>query len=447
MPGWADPFPHIYGPLDVAAVVQAVPLERDAAGSFRWPAWPGRPVTDRPRLTAQGPAAGVRPPGALCDRLRRAARADVGQLVSLAQQRGWDVCVLTTPSGRRFTDPAALERQTGHPVRSEYKIPGEPDVLPDPDAVIVAPATVNTINEGVAGICDTLALGILVEAIGKRLPIVALPSTNQAHAAHPAFPENVGKLRSWGVSVLFGPGIDGPGSPGRAVRARPVPLVRDLDASSPRGPAGRTPQTAEPSTPGPGTRSEEQQCRGNPRGTSWSPGAAPASAGPSRPPSPTRATRSPLPDAAPPLDETAAVNGVAWVAFDASDPAAVSPPWTSCRRPWRSWSTMRAEHRLRPGGPDANDLGGLAAAWQANLDVGTCPSRPDGRGLPRASSPDARSSRSAHRGPPGCRLLRGGHGGRRGLDRRRRRGTGTARDTANVVSPGVTLGSSSSAAG
>jgi uncharacterized protein (DUF952 family) len=38
VPGWADPFPHIYGPLDVAAVVQAVPLERDAAGSFRWPA-------------------------------------------------------------------------------------------------------------------------------------------------------------------------------------------------------------------------------------------------------------------------------------------------------------------------------------------------------------------------------------------------------------------------
>jgi uncharacterized protein (DUF952 family) len=38
VPGWADPFPHIYGPLDVAAVVRAVTLERDPAGSFRWPA-------------------------------------------------------------------------------------------------------------------------------------------------------------------------------------------------------------------------------------------------------------------------------------------------------------------------------------------------------------------------------------------------------------------------
>ena len=43
VPGWADPFPHIYGPLDVAAVVQAVPLERGAAGGFRWPDGLARP--------------------------------------------------------------------------------------------------------------------------------------------------------------------------------------------------------------------------------------------------------------------------------------------------------------------------------------------------------------------------------------------------------------------
>jgi phosphopantothenoylcysteine decarboxylase len=129
----------------------------------------------------------------------------VGHLVGLARGRGWDVCVLTTPSGRRFADIEGLEQQTGHPVRSEYKDPGEPDVLPAPDAVIVAPATVNTINKWAAGICDTLALGILVEAIGKKLPLVALPFSNHAHAAHPAFIENVAKLRSWGVTVLFGP--------------------------------------------------------------------------------------------------------------------------------------------------------------------------------------------------------------------------------------------------
>jgi hypothetical protein len=132
---------------------------------------------------------------------------NVGRLIRLAQGQQWDACLLATPAAMGFIDPAALEDQTGHPVRSAYKKPGSPDVLPSPDAIIVAPATVNTINKWACGICDTLALGILVEAIGKKLPTVALPFTNDAHAAHPAFVENIEKLRSWGVRVLFGPDV------------------------------------------------------------------------------------------------------------------------------------------------------------------------------------------------------------------------------------------------
>lgn len=129
---------------------------------------------------------------------------EVARLIEPAQEVGWDVCLLVTPSATRFIDSAAMERKTGHPVRSNYKEPGTEDVLPPPDAIIVAPATLNTINKWACGICDTLALGILVEAIGKRLPVVALPFTNSAHAAHPAFEENIKKLRSWGVRVLYG---------------------------------------------------------------------------------------------------------------------------------------------------------------------------------------------------------------------------------------------------
>jgi phosphopantothenoylcysteine synthetase/decarboxylase len=132
---------------------------------------------------------------------------EVATLVSLAQEQGWTVCVLATPSGRKFVDDSKLEQLTGYPVRSEYKEPGTPDVLPPPDAIVVAPATVNTMNKWALGICDTLVLGILVEAIGKELPVVALPFTNRAHAAHPAFTENIGKLRSWGVTVLFGDAV------------------------------------------------------------------------------------------------------------------------------------------------------------------------------------------------------------------------------------------------
>jgi phosphopantothenoylcysteine synthetase/decarboxylase len=75
--------------------------------------------------------------------------------------------VIATPSARSFLDAAQLEQLTGTPVRTDYKRPDEPDVFPPPDAIIVAPATFNTVKKWTAGISDTLALGVVCEAIGK----------------------------------------------------------------------------------------------------------------------------------------------------------------------------------------------------------------------------------------------------------------------------------------
>ena len=132
------------------------------------------------------------------------AARDVGRLVSLAQEEGWTVCVIATPLALRFVDQETLEGQTGHPVRSDYKQPGTPDVLPPADAMVVGGASFNTINKWALGISDTLALGLLTEAIGLRLPVVALPFLNAAQAAHPAFKRSVAELRAAGVTVLLG---------------------------------------------------------------------------------------------------------------------------------------------------------------------------------------------------------------------------------------------------
>jgi len=132
------------------------------------------------------------------------ASRGVAEGIQLAKADGWDVCVVATPDGLKFIDVASLAGLTGHPVRHHYRYPGEPEVLPAADAMLVAPATVNTVNKWAAGIADTLPLGLLVEAIGKGLPIVAMPFTNAAMAAHPAFGEAIARLRGWGVTVLFG---------------------------------------------------------------------------------------------------------------------------------------------------------------------------------------------------------------------------------------------------
>lgn len=131
--------------------------------------------------------------------------SDVGKLVVLAQQRGWDVSVVSTPSALGFVDVRALEAQTGHPVRSQYRKPDEPRA-PLADAIVVAPATYNTINKWAAGISDTYALGVLAEAPGLGTPIVVLPFVNSALAGRAAFQTSVATLRQEGVRVLLGPG-------------------------------------------------------------------------------------------------------------------------------------------------------------------------------------------------------------------------------------------------
>nr|WP_042188938.1 flavoprotein [Kibdelosporangium sp. MJ126-NF4]CEL18551.1 Phosphopantothenoylcysteine decarboxylase homolog [Kibdelosporangium sp. MJ126-NF4]CTQ98035.1 Phosphopantothenoylcysteine decarboxylase (EC 4.1.1.36) homolog [Kibdelosporangium sp. MJ126-NF4] len=132
------------------------------------------------------------------------AARDVGKLVDLAQGRGWTVCLIATPRALRFIDQAALEQQTGYPVRSDYKEPGTPDILPPATAMIVGGASFNTINKWAAGIADTLALGLITEGIGLGIPLVALPFLNAAQAAHPAFGRSVKELRDAGVRVLLG---------------------------------------------------------------------------------------------------------------------------------------------------------------------------------------------------------------------------------------------------
>jgi phosphopantothenoylcysteine synthetase/decarboxylase len=131
--------------------------------------------------------------------------AQIGTLVRLALGRGWTVQVIATPSALGFFDAGQIEAETGTPVRSQYSKPGAPRSRV-PDAIIVAPATFNTINQWALGISDTYALGVLAEQTGLGLPIVVLPFVNDALAGRPPFARSVRALRAEGVSILLGPG-------------------------------------------------------------------------------------------------------------------------------------------------------------------------------------------------------------------------------------------------
>ncbi|MDQ6748741.1 MAG: flavoprotein [Candidatus Dormibacteraeota bacterium] len=153
--------------------------------------------------------------------------SDVSQLIKLAQEHDWTVQVVATPAALNFIDVPAIEAQTGSPVRSQYRRPGESRSRPA-DAIIVAPATYNTINKWALGISDTYALGILAETTALGVPIVVLPFVNSALAARVPFRRSVEELRREGAHILLGPGGVEPHEPhtgGELIASYPWHLV------------------------------------------------------------------------------------------------------------------------------------------------------------------------------------------------------------------------------
>jgi phosphopantothenoylcysteine synthetase/decarboxylase len=128
--------------------------------------------------------------------------SDVRALVRLAQQRLWTVRVIPTPDALSFVDAAVLEAMTGNQVEVGYRSPSDPKP-PRPDALIIAPATFNTINKSALGITDTHALGVIAEAIGREVPVVMVPWVNAPLAAREPFRRSVAQLRDEGVYVLL----------------------------------------------------------------------------------------------------------------------------------------------------------------------------------------------------------------------------------------------------
>lgn len=128
------------------------------------------------------------------------------EVVPRLQTTGWDVCVIATPQATRWIDIPLLTELTGHIVRTDYKLPGEADPLPKADAMLVMPATFNTINKWAQGIGDTLAISLLCEALGRGTPpVLAIPCLKMDLVHHPAFSRSIHLLRECGVRILHEP--------------------------------------------------------------------------------------------------------------------------------------------------------------------------------------------------------------------------------------------------
>ena len=77
----------------------------------------------------------------------------------------------------------------------------------------------------------------MVEAIGLPLPVLAVPWSNSAHAAHHAFAEKIPSLRSLGVRVLEWPEPNTSADSGKVLVEFPgqhaLAAVAELHAAAP----------------------------------------------------------------------------------------------------------------------------------------------------------------------------------------------------------------------
>ncbi|WP_037605408.1 flavoprotein [Streptacidiphilus rugosus] len=138
---------------------------------------------------------------------------NIAVAVERAQVDGWQVCLGLTPTAARWLHPylPGLEALTGSPVRSHYKLPGQDDVWPTADVVLLAPATFNTVNRLALGLTDSFVVGYAAEALGGGIPTVVVPCVNAALAAHPQFARSVETLQAAGGRLLLPETATAPG--------------------------------------------------------------------------------------------------------------------------------------------------------------------------------------------------------------------------------------------
>src|ERR671918_2307111 len=139
------------------------------------------------------------------------------ELARLATRTGHAVRVLMTPSATRFVGPASFEGIVGAPVLTDEferdpmrgAFPGDEPPAHDPighlevvqnaDALLVAPASANTVAKLAAGICDSM---LTTAFLACTAPRAVAPAMNDRMYADAATQANLATLRERGVRVI-----------------------------------------------------------------------------------------------------------------------------------------------------------------------------------------------------------------------------------------------------
>ena len=142
-------------------------------------------------------------------------------LTRLLVKAGAEVQVILTPSAVAFVTPLTLGTLSKNPVLQGFLKDEQAGEWHNhvhlglwADALVVAPASANTLAHLANGFCDTLLDAVYLSA---RCPVFLAPAMDLDMYQHPATQANLQRLRSYGNTVWDSPagelasGLAGPG--------------------------------------------------------------------------------------------------------------------------------------------------------------------------------------------------------------------------------------------
>lgn len=154
------------------------------------------------------------------------------ELIRLLRERGCEVKVVLTASGKSFVTPLTLQAINGEAVYESLLDPEAEAVMSHislarwADRILIAPASANFITKLTHGFAEDLLSTL---CLATQSPIFIAPAMNQAMWANAATQENIQKLQQRSVK-LIGPasGIQACGETGLGRMVEPHDIVQQL---------------------------------------------------------------------------------------------------------------------------------------------------------------------------------------------------------------------------
>jgi phosphopantothenoylcysteine decarboxylase/phosphopantothenate--cysteine ligase len=129
------------------------------------------------------------------------------KLIRELRRHGASVTAYFTPTTTQFISAMSVEWAAEKKVIQQAG--AEVDHLGGYDLVLVAPATLNTIAKSALGLTDNAVTLLTASQLGRRAPLVFVPTMNEQLQSHPLYPEYRQRLESWGAHFFSAPVEEG----------------------------------------------------------------------------------------------------------------------------------------------------------------------------------------------------------------------------------------------